>query len=127
MDADERRYKELTHQIIGAAFDVANEMGLGYLEKVYENCLAEELRRRGLRTQQQFPVPVRYKGTLVGNYVADLIVDDLVLVELKYASGLDDAHLAQCINYLKATGLKVCLLINFGNEKVEYKRVVRGL
>jgi GxxExxY protein len=127
MDADERRYKEITHQIIGAAFDVANEMGLGYLEKVYENALAEELRRRGVNVQQQLHIPVHYKGTLVGNYVANILVEGPVLVELKYATGLDDAHLAQCLNYLKATGLKVCLLINFGKEKAEYKRVVRGL
>jgi len=125
MDADERRYKEITHQIIGAGFAVSNELGVGYLEKVYENAMFAELCLRKLSVRQQVPITVRYKQIVVGDYVADLVVEDLVLVELKHVESLDDVHLAQCLNYLKATGLRVCLLINFGKEQVEWRRVVR--
>ena len=125
MDADERRLaiNAVTEQIIGAAYQVSNYLGTGFLEKVYENSLAYELRKRGRRVQQQFQINVCYDGVIVGDYVADLIVDDLVLVEVKAVKYFDDIHLAQCLNYLKATSLHVCLLINFGTPKIEIKRV----
>lgn len=113
----------VTEKIIGCAMHVSNTLGSGFLEKVYENALAHALRRAGLRAEQQQPILVRYEGVVVGDYVADLIVDDAVLVELKAAKALDDTHVAQCLNYLKATGFKVCLLFNFGKPRLEIKRL----
>lgn len=127
MDADERRLNEITEMIIGCAYMVANSLGAGFLEKVYENALRLELIAAGLRVLSQHPIPVHYRGEVVGDYYADLLVEDLVLIELKAVKAFDDVHKAQCINYLKATGLRVCLLINFGRSKIEIKRFVREL
>jgi GxxExxY protein len=126
MNADERRYKEITGSILGAAFAVSNELGVGYLEKVYENALFADLTIRGLKAAQQIPIKVRYRNVIVGDYIADLIVEDLVLVEIKHVEQLHSVHIAQCLNYLKATGLRLCLLINFGKEKIQYKRLVHN-
>jgi len=115
---------ELTETIIGCAYDVANGLGNGFLEKVYENALAHELRKRGLAVEQQWPVPVYYDHVAVGEYVADLLVANTVLVELKAVKTIEEIHKAQCIHYLKATGLPVCLLINFGTPRVQIKRIV---
>jgi len=114
----------LTEQIIGCAFSVSNTLGFGFLEKVYENALAVELRENGLEVAQQCPLPVAYKGVSVGEYFADLLVEGKVIVEIKAVRRLDNSHLAQCINYLKATGLRVGLLLNFGRPKLEVRRVV---
>ena len=114
----------LTSRIIGCAYRVANELGSGFLEKVYENALAHELRKAGFKVVQQHGIEVHYDGVKVGDYVADLLVDGYVLVELKACKDLDDVHLAQCLNYLKATGLKVCLLMNFGRPKVQIRRLM---
>ena len=114
---------ELTEKVLAAAFKVQNTLGCGFLEKVYENALAHELRKTGLEVAQQSPVEVWYDGVVVGDYVADLLVEEAVLVELKAVKALDDVHVAQCLNYLKATGLTVCLLINFGSPKVEVRRL----
>ena len=116
---------EITERI-GAAFAVSNSLGTGFLEKVYENALAYELRQMGLKVEQQKPIAVHYRGVVVGDYVADLLVEGCVLVDLKAVKGLDDSHLAQCLNYLKATGLRHALLLNFGTSKVQVKRVVHG-
>jgi len=116
----------LTERIIGCAFKVSNTLGSGFLEKVYENALALELRKAGIPAEQQSPVQVHYEGQLVGDFAADIIVDSNVIVELKAVKALDDAHVAQCLNYLKATGVKVCLLLNFGKPRLEVKRIVRG-
>ena len=124
MNADQRRLNEITEKIIGCAYQVANSLGCGFLEKVYENAVAHELRKAGLTTEQQTSIQVRYDGAVVGDYVADLLVEGSVLVELKAVKSLDDIHFSQCVNYLKATGLKVCLLINFGAPKVQIKRLV---
>ncbi len=102
-----------------------NGLGAGFLEKVYENALAHELRKTGLRVEQQHGITVHYDGVVVGEYAADLLVEDAVLVELKAVKGLDAVHMAQCMNYLKATGHTLCLLINFGTSRVEVKRVVK--
>ena len=128
MDADKRRLEinKITRQVIGCYFKVANALGPGFLEKVYENSLAHELRKQGLQADQQFPVPVAYDGAIVGEYVADLLVERSVLVELKAARELEDAHMAQCMNYLKATGLRICLLVNFGRPRVQIKRIVNN-
>ncbi|MBI3665998.1 MAG: GxxExxY protein [Acidobacteria bacterium] len=126
MNADARRLDEITKKVIGCSYAVANTLGSGFLEKVYENALTYELRKAGLTVDQQKAIEVCYEEIVVGDYVADLVVEDSVLVELKVAKQLDQVHLAQCMNYLAATGLKVCLLINFGTRKVQVKRVVRG-
>ncbi len=115
---------ELTEIIIGCAYTVANTLGNGFLEKVYENALAHELRKRGLRIEQQKLMPVYYDQVVVGEYFADLLVEGSVIVELKTTRHIEDIHQAQCINYLKATGLTICLLINFGPPKVQIKRIV---
>lgn len=115
----------LTSRIIGCAYRVANELGSGFLEKVYENALAHELRKAGLNFVQQHHNQVHYDGVVVGDYVADLLVEGQILIELKACKDLDDIHLAQCLNYLKATGLKVCLLMNFGRPKVQIRRLMR--
>ncbi|QOY91136.1 GxxExxY protein [Paludibaculum fermentans] len=118
---------EITEEVIGAAFEVANVLGAGFLEKVYERALLRELEFRGLHARSQVSLPVRYKGHYVGEYVADLIVQDKVIVELKCVEQFANEHLAQCINYLKASGLHVALLLNFQRSKVAWKRVVFDL
>jgi len=114
----------LTSKIIGCAYRVANELGSGFLEKVYENALAHELRKAGIKVEQQHGIVVLYDGVEVGDYVADLLVNNQVLVELKTCKDLDDVHLAQCLNYLKATGQRVCLLMNFGRPMLQIRRLM---
>ena len=97
------------------------------MRKVYENALVHELRKSGFAVSQQHPVVVRYDGIVVGEYTADLLVEQIVLVELKVAKVIDEIHLAQCPNYLKATGLHLCLLLNFGKPRLEIKRIVLAL
>jgi GxxExxY protein len=107
-------HSEITNQIIGAFYTVYNALGYGFLEKVYENALAHELRKRGLEVKQQQPITVYYDGAIVGEYFADLLVDKLVIVELKAAKDVSEDHEAQLVNYLKATNIEVGLLTNFG-------------
>jgi GxxExxY protein len=128
MNADERRLSidKLTEKIIKAAFQVSNVLGSGFLEKVYENALFHELRKQGYLVEQQHLINVYYDEVVVGQYIADLIVEGVVLVEVKAIKCFDDVHLAQCLNYLKATGKRVCLLINFGNARVDIKRIVNN-
>ena len=118
---------EITYIINGAIFEVNRILGPGFLEKVYEKALLIELRGRGLRAENQVPIEVKYKGTNVGEYIADLLVEDKVIVELKTVEKLTKLHEAQLLNYLKATGIKVGLLVNFQNEKAEIKRMVLNL
>lgn len=127
LDSDDRAdavINSITEKIIGSAFTVSNSLGCGFLEKVYENALAYDIRKQGLRVEQQKDIRVFYDNIEVGFYSADLLVEDLVLVELKTARSLDEVHKAQCLNYLKATSMKICLLINFGNPRVEIKRII---
>ena len=122
------RYGEInsvTEKVIGCVYRVSNTLGAGFLEKVYENALAIELEQSGLRVEQQLPVRVLYKGHVVGDFAADLLVEDRVIVELKAARTLDEVHAAQCVNYLRALNLKVCLLVNFGRSRAVIKRIVR--
>ena len=121
MHADEDKINQVTQAVIGAAFRVGNTLGYGFLEKVYENALAHELRKMGLRVRQQHPIPVFYDGVRVGKFDCDLLVEETVLVELKSVRAWDDVHTAQCLNYLTATRLPLCLLINFG-QRVDVKR-----
>ncbi len=116
-------YFEMTEKIIGCAFTVMNTLGSGFLEKVYENALAVELKQTGLTVVQQKPIEIRYRDVLVGEYVADLLVENQVLVELKAVKDLEDVFYAQCLNYLKATGFKVCLLLNFGKPELQARRI----
>jgi GxxExxY protein len=126
MDVDEHRLEinRVTERIINCVYRVGNTLGSGFLEKVYENALVIELRQNSLQVTQQHSVNVFYNGSLVGDYVADLLVEDQVIVELKAVKILDEVHSAQCMNYLKASGLKVCLLVNFGKPRVDIKRIV---
>ncbi|MDP2153091.1 MAG: GxxExxY protein [Methylotenera sp.] len=117
---------DLTNTIIGCAFTVSNTLGTGFLEKVYENALAIELGKNKLAYQQQYPIKVTYDDIIVGEYISDLIVESKVLIELKASKCIDDTHLAQCLNYLKATNIRFGLIINFGKPKVEIKRVALG-
>jgi GxxExxY protein len=124
MDTDEHRLNEVTERIIKCVYTVANTLGSGFLEKVYENALAHELKKSGFLVEQQKMIQVRYDGIVVGDYMADLLVQNAVLVELKAVKVLDNIHIAQCLNYLKATGFKVCLLLNFGTPKVQIRRLM---
>ena len=117
---------DLSRRVIGCAFTVLNTLGAGFLEKVHENALAFELRAAGLSVAQQSGANVYYHDQVVGEYFVDLLVEDVLLVELKTAKALDDAHQLQCINYLKATDLRLCLLLNFGRPRLEIKRVAHG-
>jgi GxxExxY protein len=121
--AEWARLNQISEKILGCAFAVSNGLGSGFLEKVYENALAHELRKAGLSVAQQHAIVAKYDGVVVGEYVADLLVGSLVLVELKCARVIDDVHLAQCLNYLKATGPRLCLLLNFGKPRVEVRRI----
>jgi len=118
---------DVTYQINGAVFEVNRVLGSGFLEKVYENALLVELCERGLRAEAQVPIKVKYKGEVVGDYFADLIVNEQVIIELKTVDHLEDIHEAQLLNYLKATGMKVGLLVNFRHTKAEIKRFVLDL
>lgn len=117
-------HEEITEAIIGAAFEVHNVLGYGFLEKVYQKALQVELIHRGHTAEIEHPINVNYKGAIVGEYAADLIVDSKVIVELKVAKEYNPQDEPQLLNELKATGIKVGLLINFGKEKVELKRFV---
>ena len=115
----------LSEAVTGCVFRVANGLGCGFLEKVYENALAHELGKAGLSVMQQVAVSVHYDGQNVGNYIGDIVVEGRLLLELKACKALEDIHLAQCLNYLKATGIPTCLLINFGTPKPQIRRVSR--
>jgi GxxExxY protein len=117
----------LSERIIGCAFAVANGLGSGFLEKVYENALAHELRKAGLTVAQQQGVSVVYDDVIVGEFAADLLVEAAIVVELKAVRALDDVHQAQCMNYLRATGMHLCLLLNFGRPRLEIRRIVHNL
>ena len=125
-DFNRENLDKITEAIIGCAFDVMSVLGSGFLEKVYENALVHEIRKIGLIVFQQHSIKVIYDTIEVGDYVADLLVENQVLVELKAVKALDDIHRAQCMNYLKATGHTVCLLLNFGAPKLEVKRIVNN-
>jgi len=124
MNADERRLNELTEKIIGCAYEVSNRLGCGFLESIYHKAMLVELTHAGLDARPQCPLVVRYRDVVVGEYFADLLVAGEVLVELKTVKSLEEVHTAQCINYLKATGLRICLLINFAKPKLEINRLV---
>jgi len=121
------QHKELTEKIIGCAYRVYNTMGFGFLESVYEKCLMIELGKLGLQAESQKAITVYYEGEVVGEFVADVVVEDTVIVELKSVRRILVPHEVQLVNYLVATGKPVGLLLNFGEKKVEVKRKVRDL
>ncbi|MCS6911364.1 MAG: GxxExxY protein [Anaerolineales bacterium] len=118
-------FKELSYAIIGAAMAVHSELGPGYLEKVYSNALAHEFSLRNIHFETGVSLPVTYRGVIVGNYEADFIVEGQIVVETKVASSFHPRHEAQALNYLAATNLRLAILLNFGAEKLQYKRIVR--
>jgi GxxExxY protein len=120
-------YKDITETIIGSAYRVYNKMGFGFLESVYEKCLLIELRKAGLDAESQKPITVYYENEIVGEFVADIIVNDTVILELKSVRRIIKAHEVQLVNYLIATGKPVGLILNFGERKVEIKRKIKDL
>ena len=118
----EAELNRLTEKIIGCAFKVANTLGCGFLEKVYENALVHELRKNGLTALAQHSINVFYDGVLVGEFFADILIVDTVIVELKATTEHHDVYTAQCLNYLKATEKPICLLLNFGKPRLEIHR-----
>lgn len=127
MDRDKAYYNALVNDIVACAYKVGNVLGNGFLEKVYEKALAIELIDAGLKVQTQEPINVYYRDQIVGEYIADVVVEGLIILELKAVKSLENIHFAQCQNYLKATGMKLGLLVNFGEEKVRIRRVANGL
>lgn len=119
----EQALDKLTERIIACAFKVSNTLGTGFVEKVYENAHAHEMIKDGLRIVQQHPIKVVYDGAVVGEFFADILVENLILVELKAVSELTEEHTAQALNYLRATGLPLCLLMNFGKSRIQIRRL----
>ena len=114
---------EITQLVIGSAFRVSNTLGVGFLERIYENAMAIELGRSGLSFEQQSPISVFYEGIEVGRYWPDLLVEGHVIVELKVAKAIDPAHEAQVLNYLRATNLHAGLILNFGTARLGIRRM----
>lgn len=117
-------YRDLSYKIIGLAMQVHNELGFGFLEKVYENALMVLFQENGIPAAQKVPIPVTYHGRLVGEYFADILVDNSIILELKTIERIAEIHKAQTLNYLKATSLRLAMLINFGKLRMEYERLV---
>ena len=115
---------DITYKIRAAIFEVNRVLGYGFLEKIYENALLIELKKRGLNAKGQVPINVEYKGEIVGEYFADIVVEDKVVLELKAIESLQKIHEAQLLNYLKATGYKIGFLVNFTHPKAEIRRFV---
>jgi GxxExxY protein len=120
---DSLLHSDITGEILKAFYKVYNELGYGFLEKVYENSLAFELQANGLFVQQQLPINVFYNGKIAGEYFADLIVENKVIIEIKTASAIDKSHEAQLLNYLKATKIEVGLVLNFGQKPEKVRKV----
>ena len=121
------KINDLTYQINGAIFEVNRILGSGYLEKVYENALLIELHERGLKAESQVPIRIKYKSKIAGDYIADILVEEKVIIELKAVEKLTKLHEAQLLNYLKATGINLGILVNFQNKKADIKRLVLEL
>lgn len=118
-------HKDLSYKIVGLAMQAHTELGYGFLEKVYENALMVLFRESGIAAFQQAPIPVNFHGQAIGDYYADIVVENSIILELKAADKLHDIHRAQTLNYLKATNFRVAYLVNFGKRKLEYERFVR--
>ena len=118
---------DITYIINGAVFEVNRILGSGFLEKVYERALLMELKRRGLMAESQVPIKVFYKGNVAGEYIADILVEKKIIIEIKAVKNLEKVHEAQLLNYMKATGIQVGLIVNFKHPKAEIKRMVLNL
>ncbi|HXF84893.1 MAG TPA: GxxExxY protein [Anaerolineales bacterium] len=118
-------YKELSFAVIGAAMEVHRLLGAGFLEAVYQKALAHELRLRNISFEEQVRLPVMYKGVLVGDYIADFVIDGKIILEIKSVPAITDVHKAQAINYLAATGYELAILLNFGGSRLQQERLVR--
>lgn len=117
-------YKELSYAVVGLAMKVHTELGNGFLEKVYENAMMLMFKKEGIEAKQQSPIEVILVNEVIGQYYADILVEGKIILELKTVADIDRTHVAQIINYLKATGLKLGIILNFGKENFEYKRIV---
>ncbi|MGI8555208.1 MAG: GxxExxY protein [Pyrinomonadaceae bacterium] len=117
-------YRELSYKIVGLAMQVHTELGYGFLEKVYENALLISLKENSIKAEQQFPIKVYFHRQIVGEYVADILVENILILELKAQDRIIETHKAQTLNYLKATNLKLAILLNFGKQKLEYERLI---
>ena len=115
-------YENLTGEILEACFEVSNELGIGFVESVYEKALVVALQQKGLKAERQIPLTVHFRGVVVGEFFADVLVENKVLIELKAVKNFVNEHFAQIINYLKTTKIEVGLIVNFGNPKLEYRR-----
>ncbi len=121
---DKILYKDLSYKIIGLAMEVHRELGCGFLEKVYENALVYLLKEESLRVEQQSPLTVMFRDSVAGEYFADILVEEKIIIELKACEKLLDIHKAQVVNYLKATGKRLGLLMNFGKRSFEHERLI---
>ena len=117
--------KELSYKIIGAAMEVHKTLGPGFLESVYESALAIEMNLQGISFDQQKRLPISYKGQLIGDYIADFVIEEQIILELKSVSSINSSHAAQAHNYLAATGLNLAIIINFGSTSLQQKRIIR--
>ena len=126
MDTDRHRLNLVSEKIIGCAFTVSNTLGAGFLEKVYQNALVIELLNAELMVEKEKAITIHYQGTVVGEYFADILVNQEIIIETKAVKTLNEIHQAQLLNYLKATQLPLGLLINFGTPKVQIKRMLNG-
>lgn len=126
-DANNLIYQDLSYQIVGMAMQVHRQLGYGFLEKVYENALAVLLKRAGLHFSQQAPLKVLFEGVVVGDYFADILVEGKIILELKSCEGVMPAHRAQVLNYLKATGMELGYIFNFGKKSLEHERLIHSL
>ena len=117
-------YRELSYKIVGLAIQVRKELGFGFLERVYENALMVLLRESGIRAEQQVPIKVIFHGQIIGDSIADILVEGSIIVELKAVDKIVPVHKAQVLNYLKATGIKLAILLNFGKDSLEHERLV---
>lgn len=117
-------HKDLSYKIVGLAIQVRKELGFGFLEKVYENALMVLLEENGIRAEQQVPIKVNFHGRVIGNYIADILVEDSIILELKTIDRITKYEIAQTLNYLKATGLKLALILNFGKEGLSHERLI---
>jgi GxxExxY protein len=124
--AERDELNDLATKVIGAVYEVSNVLGVGFLEAVYERALVKELALRGIKARRQGPVSVKYKNEVVGKYRADVLVEGKLIIEIKCADGFANEHLAQCINYLRATDLNLCLIVNFQKPKAAWKRIVHN-
>jgi len=117
-------YKAFSYKIVGLAIQVRKELGFGFLEKVYENALMVLLEETGIKAEQQVPIKVSFHGRIIGDYIADILVENQIILELKAQDKIVDVHKAQTLNYLKATGLRLAILLNFGKDRLDHERLV---